>query len=1047
MNAKSPFVVIVGVLLAVPALSASPMPSGGPPAKASVVESTDSLRALLEAQNQTAEKPGPAAPQTADQVKKSEQSFQNNLAELDRAVTQIENRVAEFRRMVVPPTRTEAERLNQDLKLIEQSLAALGTAPPSPLSQLQRADLQDRVLELQLVLELMNRRWGHSWKVFGSDFFSAAAQADVPEQPLVPETYRIRVGDRLEVGVTGPLGDRKAYDSRVDSTGFVSIAGAGRVRAAGLSVRQLRVSLSARIRARFAQVYVDLSVTEVQPVRVQVGGEVARPGSYSLAGTATVLSALYKAGGPTSAGSYRRISLQRPGQPRKTIDLYDFLVKGDRSLDLPLEENDLIFVPPVGGTIVVEGEVVRPGRYEPDFPLTLTQALKLAGDVNPGGYIQSVQVERIENGEYRVLLDIPAGPEAQKGAFPVKPGDLITVRPVRPERTAQVAISGPVGVPGLYGFKPGMRVSDLIRAAQGIVQDREVYGERADVLRVDPLKGIELLTFDLNKALNKDPEHDLLLQKLDRVFIYEPEQVVYRPRVVTVMGAVAKPGTYQRAQGMSVSDAIAAAGGVSLDAFLNRADLIRRKGDGTTELIRIDLRAALTRSPAADVKLEDRDVLNVYTNQEAEWRDVTVRVEGAVQRPGVYKRSDGMRVSDLLLACGGLLPEASRSIELGRWSGIDRSQVFQIDLDKTAPGSDTDLLLKDRDVLTVPEINPALRRPEVVFLYGEVARPGPYTLREDEKLVDLIRRAGGLTEWADARGLMFLRQKAALENDQQIKDVDLILEKSRAFADKQFATSLAKLGLTLPAQYVETVQAAAERLAKPVEVAAEEPAGGTQAKPQAPNTAAPGTQKSSPAPAPGTAPTVGLDALDKLTAEPTPREVETASALGPRIPELPSRIAELDLSVFKGREELAELANSARISIDLQRALKDEGAPDNIPLRNGDRISIPKKTDVVTVIGAVLHPHAFAAGPGKSVDYYIERSGGFAQDADKGSVVVVRSNGDAVPKARAKTAEPGDIIVVPTTGLIDIAKKWERISPIAKVISDVLSSVYILTRF
>jgi hypothetical protein len=167
--------------------------------------------------------------------------------------------------------------------------------------------------------------------------------------------------------------------------------------------------------------------------------------------------------------------------------------------------------------------------------------------------------------------------------------------------------------------------------------------------------------------------------------------------------------------------------------------------------------------------------------------------------------------------------------------------------------------------------------------------------------------------------------------------------------------------------------------------------------------------------------------------------------MGPRVnePDLSSQFG------FQGRQELALLANSARVSVDLTMALEEPRSADNIPLRQGDHIFIPRMTNVVQVYGAVLHPHSFAAGEEKnrSVDYYIDRSGGYAQDAAKANVVVVRSNGDALPKNQVKSVAPGDMIVVPTTGLIDVAKKWERMGSVTKVISDVLSSAFVLTRF
>ena len=121
--------------------------------------------------------------------------------------------------------------------------------------------------------------------------------------------------------------------------------------------------------------------------------------------------------------------------------------------------------------------------------------------------------------------------------------------------------------------------------------------------------------------------------------------------------------------------------------------------------------------------------------------------------------------------------------------------------------------------MTVPTMNPSLRAPEVVFLSGEVASPGPYVIvSPDEKLTDVIRRAGGLTRFADRNGLLFLRRRSSLEKPQQELDSDMILRKTRLFADKQFLTQLAKSGMTVPADLLQTGNKSAEELAKPVQV-------------------------------------------------------------------------------------------------------------------------------------------------------------------------------------------------------------------------------------
>ncbi|MGB9619506.1 MAG: SLBB domain-containing protein, partial [Armatimonadota bacterium] len=613
------------------------------------------------------------------------------------------------------------------------------------------------------------------------------------------------------------------YQRTIDTSGNIYVPGAGTLRAAQKTCEQLQQAIVAAIHPRFKQLRVGVAVESMATMLVQVAGDVARPGAYVLSGMPTVMSALYQAGGPTKSGTFRRVELTRVGQPKRIVDLYEFVLKGNKDQDLPLEDGDLVFVPPVGPTIAVEGDVVRPARYEPDFPITLGDALKMAGGIKATG-LHTVQVERVENNECRVLLNEPITVGEGKSGFLLKPGDIVTVMSVRPDRTNQVSITGPVSAPGLYGFTQGMRVGDLIKLAQGLDPKQEVYLRRADILRTDPLKGIEILTLDLEQALAGDPAHNLELQKLDQVFIYQPDQVVFRPRVVTILGAVARPGTYKRTDGMRVSDAIAAAGGLMPEAYLERADLIRHASDGSTELIQIALERAMSGDPTANLKLADRDELTVREYSDVRWASRVVRIEGAVQRPGVYVRSKNMRVSDLLFAAGGLLPEASEQAEVARQTGGGESKIFKVpNVASLVAGGPEDLLLEDRDVVTIPAKNPSLRAPEIVFVTGEVARPGPYALNgRNERLIDVIKRAGGLTKDADPRGTLFLRQKESFENSQQERDVDLILKKTRAFADKQFLTQLAKLGVPLPAETIQAVQPAGEALAKPVRVVAEE---------------------------------------------------------------------------------------------------------------------------------------------------------------------------------------------------------------------------------
>jgi len=1009
---------------------------------------TDALISALEQRGSSGANEGAVPEMTqAEKQMNAEDNFQKRLISLKDVIGGLEDRIRVLRAQTTAPSQDDMDQINRHVSLVDNELQALSPIGLSPLAQVQWSEQSDRLFNLKVQLNVMSLRWNTGENVFGLNFFRSNPPMLNTDQRPVPENYRLRPSDKVNVTILSKLGSHEEHVVTVDNAGCISIPSAGKTMAAGKTADQLEQVLASKISNRFPQLRLQVTIIQMSTTQVQVSGEVMRPGTYTLGGLSTVLNALYQAGGPTKSGTFRKIYLVRDKEPKRTIDLYDFLINGSKEQDLPLKDGDLVFVPPVGPTVTVTGEVVRPGRFEPSFPATLGAMLKMAGGAKSSGYLQAVQVERIVNNEYKVLLEQQMRVGDAASSFTIQPGDEIIVSSVKPDKTNQVSISGPVKAPGLYGLQEKMRISDLIKLAQGLAADKEVYGGRVDVLRIDPLSGTSIISLNLDKALKGEVSDNVELKKLDRVFVYEPEQVVFRPKLVTIAGAIAKPGTYKRNAGMKITDAIAAAGGVLPSAHLARADLLRVDSQDRSALVRVDLQAALNGDPDANIDLQDRDKLKIYTYDEVKWRDSKVRIEGAVQRPGMYIRSEGMRLSDVLFAAGGLLPEAGSTLEIARCTDAQHSKILTVTVTKPRSTADPDLALEDRDVVTVPTMNPSLRAPEVVFLSGEVASPGPYVLvSPDEKLTDVIRRAGGLTRFADTNGLLFLRRRSSLEKPQQELDSDMILRKTRLFADKQFLTQLAKSGMVVPADFLQTGNKSLEELAKPVQVTDRGQTAANAKGVDVVKNTEPGGSSGNSADTPRVdllSNGLGKEQLSTAMGEPIKGRRLDGANNGSDYE--PSRA--VDLVPQGGDDTLSQEEDVARISVNLSSALDDPMAPDNLPLRDGDRIRIPKVTNVVTVIGAVLHPHSFAAGGGKNAEYYIQRSGGFSPEASKGDVVVVRTNGDAMPMRSVKSVMPGDIIVVPTTGLIDITKKWEKVGNVTKVVSDILSSVFVLTRF
>ncbi len=1004
---------------------------------------------------------------TRDDVDKAT-AYQGLIDVVKQNLDSIDDKIMLVRRQIAPTSRQDLDDIQSRLDMSEKALNELASQARYSVDRIQEEDLRDRLFEQKLSVDLLRRRMGAGGAVltFGLEFFSTISGEENIEPSAVPRNYTLRPKDKILILASSKLGTQTEYHEEVTEDGMLNIPGVGKIKALSVTVSQLNVIANKRIKSRFNQMRLDLSIESISTMAIQIAGSVSKPGTYTMSGMSTVMSALYKAGGPSASGTLRNIVFSRAGMPKRKIDLYKFLMEGSKDQDFPLRDGDLIFVPPVGDTIIVDGEVVRAARYEPKFPLTLADALKMAGGVKASGYLQQVSVERIENGEYRILINT----SIQDGAalkYAILPGDQISVSTVRPERTNIVTISGPVLSSGAFGFRPNMRVSELITLAQGIDPNREVYSGRADILRLDSLKGTELISFDLGKAIAKDPSQDIELHKLDRVFLYLPEQVIFKNNRIRISGAVSNPGVYDRKDGMSISDVVAAAGGVLPEAHLQRADLIRYKTEGAQELVKINLESALGKNVNDDIKLYDRDELMIYTNEETGWKDARVRIEGSVQRPGTYKRVDNMRLSDLLFTSGGLLPEASKLAEIGRVVVTGQPNITKVNLDDLVPGSEQDPLICDRDTVTVPSVNSILRVPQIVYLTGEVQNPGPYSLESStERLSELVKRAGGLTPRADTNCLIFMRNKESFDNDQQRKDVQTIIKSVLLYADRQFVTQLSQMGIKLPDNFLEKTQQSATELANPL--------GASEIRTQQDGIVRVSDESSaskvvlksvnvSSGEGDGY-PDFGKSSMEdksanlnkKSTTNKTGSQVEANEETSHRLSTLTAetafgeRLAKLSQDEVTGLAavtKVEEVLELARISVNFKQALSVPGSDDDLIMRSGDRIHIPMITDTVTVLGAVLHPHVFAASSDKTIAYYVERSGGYARDAAKGSTIIVHTNGDAVPATMVKTVIPGDIIVVPNNGLIDVAKKWEKIGSVTKIISDVLSSVFVLTRF
>ncbi len=488
---------------------------------------------------------------------------------------------------------------------------------------------------------------------FGFSVFQYPTSTFIPSGAVAtPPSYALGPGDEVLVSLWGET--RLNYSLTVNRDGNAVIPDVGPVAANGLTLAEFRekvlrrmttVYSSLRGGAANAATYMDVSLGKLRNIEVFVLGEVQRPGGYSVPSMSTVMTAMYMAGGPTVDGTMREIRLLRRGDTAQTIDLYNYILRGDRAGDRVLQDGDIVFVNPGGKRVAVVGRVVRPAIYELKPGETLGSLLTLSGGPRFDAYINRVHVERIIPFDRRSLyardiedFDVTFSSLAQfqRCDTGIENGDIVTVMGIGGMAANRVSIMGNVRKPGPFELKPGMTVRDLVLAADSLLEN--TFADRATLFRMKPNLRREVRPFNLQLALAGDANENVLLQNEDSVVVFNEDQFFPRDSVI-VRGAVRLPGAYLRHDGMTVADLVVAAGGLTEDASMESWELSRID---TTELevysqiFRLNVsREYWTAAGSQGMRLRGRDILFVPRDPKYV-RQKMVAVSGSVMFPGSY---------------------------------------------------------------------------------------------------------------------------------------------------------------------------------------------------------------------------------------------------------------------------------------------------------------------------------------------------------------------------------------------------------------------------
>lgn len=251
-----------------------------------------------------------------------------------------------------------------------------------------------------------------------------------------------------------------------------------------------------------------------------------------------------------------------------------------------MQAGDTIFVPHIGPVAAITGELKRPGIYELRQGTSLDALIAMAGGPLPSAQLGRVQIERPHGSDGKEVRDISfRTPGAPGGAELLRDGDLVTIFPAQERLNNVITLEGFVRTPGNYEWKPGMRLSDLLKPETLLP---EAYQNRVEIIRVRPDFTREVLTVDLRElwASNPgpNPARDVILQPQDKISV---QSEVVGPATVTLKGEVKRPGTYFITKGERLSSVIKRAGGFTDKAY-PKAAIFTRESVRKKEKVQLD---------------------------------------------------------------------------------------------------------------------------------------------------------------------------------------------------------------------------------------------------------------------------------------------------------------------------------------------------------------------------------------------------------------------------------------------------------------------------
>lgn len=652
------------------------------------------------------------------------------------------NVMAQFSQLSPAQQEAVAAQYGMDLSQLKSQQGATSEAAPMPATLAPRVVDNSQATQRQATASASSGLEPFGYNVFAAQPTSQTPLSDIP----VPDDYVVGPGDELRVQMYGK--ENASYKLKVNRDGSVEFPKLGPISVAGLTFQQVSDTLQSRIAEQFIGVESAISFGALRTMQVFVMGDAYRPGAYNVNALTTVTQALQIAGGIDTVGSLRKIQVKRAGQTIQNVDLYKMLIWGNTEQDIRLRAGDTIFIPAKGTEVTVEGLVKRPAIYELSGPAAIGSVLEVAGGLKADALREVKVTRRGENGTQVFNLDLASGTDRN---FTIRDGDKIEAKPTTTEYAKAIAIKGAVVREGTYSYQPGIRISQLLKDPRRDLKATADLDYALVVREINPRHDIEVIQFNLGRAISVPGESDdLLLQPRDQLLVFSNQiQGTFSP---TASKQNLKADIKQAENELKNPRVVDQATGAVVDRDdvnqNSKLALSKLENSTVTENVVADSRESLLR-PVIE-KLKAQSSIS-HPVQIAE-------IRGEVKYPGVYPVTRGMTQFDLVLAAGGL-QETAFAAELSRVnqsSQGDISLTYQrLTIEQLAKGASPGVQSKDSlNVLA----NPDWRGQATVQLLGEVKFPGTYSVRRGETLGNLLKRAGGITEFGYANGSVFARE-------------------------------------------------------------------------------------------------------------------------------------------------------------------------------------------------------------------------------------------------------------------------------------------------